>query len=62
MNDEEVVVRNFRGDQYVYKQPQPELVPMGASSPEYLFRSKKGRKRAVKNVKAPAVKAKRKTA
>jgi lysine 2,3-aminomutase len=57
MNDDEVVLRNFRGDRYVYKQPQAE-----PAEPEYLFQPKKPRKRAVKNVKTTAVKSKRKTA
>ncbi|HET8763481.1 MAG TPA: KamA family radical SAM protein, partial [Gemmatimonadales bacterium] len=57
MNDDEVVLRNFRGDRYVYKQPQAD-----PAEPEYLFQPTKPRKRAVKNVKAPAVKSKRKTA
>ncbi len=62
MTDEEVVLRNFRGDQYVYKQPQEDLATVGNSGPEYLFQPKKSRKRAVKNVKTSAVKSKRKTA
>ena len=66
MNDEEVVVRNFRGDQFVYKQPQPDAAVAGRTDPEYLFQPtfdiKKGRKRGVKSVKAAAVKTKRKTA
>jgi lysine 2,3-aminomutase len=62
MNDEEVVVRNFRGDHYVYKQPQPDPATVGQTGPEYLFQPKKSRKRAVKNVKTSAVKSKRKTA
>ncbi len=62
MTDEEVVVRNFRGDQYVYKQPQPEPALVGQKGSEYLFQSAKSRKPAVKNVKPSAVKSKRKTA
>ena len=62
MSDEEVVVRNFRGDQYVYKQPQPEPALVGQKGSEYLFQSAKSRKPAVKSVKPSAVKSKRKTA
>ena len=65
MTDEEVVVRNFRGDQFVYKQPQEEeLAGAGKGEPEYLFqpRAKKPRKRTAKAVKGPAVKPATKTA
>ena len=62
MSDEEVVVRNFRGDQYVYKQPQPEPAIVGQTGSEYLFQSAKSRKPAVKSVKPGTVKSKRKTA
>lgn len=59
MTDEEVVVRNYRGDRYVYRQPQAD-----EGDPEYLFQPlKKPRKRAVKNVKSTTtVKSRRKTA
>jgi hypothetical protein len=53
MNEDEVILRNFRGDRFVYKQPQEE-VGVGArpSDPEYLFQPtfelKKQRKRSAK--------------
>jgi lysine 2,3-aminomutase len=38
MSDDEVVLRNFRGQQYVYKQPMEEVgVGGGKGDPEYLF-------------------------
>ena len=38
MNDEEVVLRNFRGERYVYKQPREEVgVAARHTDPEYLF-------------------------
>jgi L-lysine 2,3-aminomutase len=38
MTDEEVVLRNFRGQQYVYRQPQePAAAAVRSTDPEYLF-------------------------
>ena len=38
MTDEEVVLRNFRGERFVYRQPREEVgVGAGSSDPEYLF-------------------------
>jgi lysine 2,3-aminomutase len=53
VDEDEVVLRNFRGDRYVYKQAQEEAgAPVHASDPEYLFQPtfemKKQRKRAAK--------------
>jgi lysine 2,3-aminomutase len=37
MNDDEVVLRNFRGERYVYRQPQEEVgVGRRTGDPEYL--------------------------
>ena len=53
MNDEEVVLRNFRGERYVYRQAREEVgVGAGSSDPEYLFQptlqlKKSPRKKAV---------------
>jgi lysine 2,3-aminomutase len=35
--EDEVVLRNFRGDRYSYKQPADEAVPARRTDPEYLF-------------------------
>ena len=58
MNDEEVVLRNFRGDQFVYRQPNEEeaIAAMGRrTDPEYLFQPtlqlKKPAKRTSKTAK-----------
>jgi hypothetical protein len=53
MTEDEVVLRNFRGQQYVYRQPRAEGAPAARSTdPEYLFQPgfqlKKPRKRPVK--------------
>src|SRR6266508_156160 len=53
MTEEEVVLRNFRGQQYVYRQPRAEgAVAARSTDPEYLFQPgfelKKPRKRPVK--------------
>lgn len=58
MNEEEVVLRNYRGDQFVYRQPNEEeaIAAMGRrTDPDYLFKptlqlkkSAKGTKRASK--------------
>jgi lysine 2,3-aminomutase len=42
--EDEVVLNNFRGDRYVYKQPATEAVPVRRTDPEYLF-SPKGKPR-----------------
>jgi L-lysine 2,3-aminomutase len=37
MTDEEVVLRNFRGERYVYRQPRGEAaVAVHSTDPEYL--------------------------
>jgi len=50
MSDEEVILRNFRGERFVYRQAREE-VRVGADDPEYLFQPnyqlKKRRKKAV---------------
>jgi lysine 2,3-aminomutase len=58
MNDEEVVLRNFRGERFVYRQPNEELAiaAMGRrTDPEYLFQPtlqlKKPAKRTSKTAK-----------
>jgi lysine 2,3-aminomutase len=46
MTDEEVVLRNFRGQQYVYRQPREETaVAARSTDPEYLFQPGSGMKR-----------------
>ena len=35
--ESEVVLRNFRGDRYVYRQPPATRIPARATDPEYLF-------------------------
>ena len=35
--EDEIVLRNFRGDRYVYKQPNGVAVPVRRTDPEYLF-------------------------
>ncbi len=53
MSDEEVVLRNFRGERFVYRQAREEVgVGAGSSDPEYLFQptlqlKKSSRKKAV---------------
>ena len=57
MSDEEVVLRNFRGEQFVYKQPNEELAvaAMGRrTDPEYLFQpTLQLKKRAKRTSKVP---------
>lgn len=36
-SDDEVVLRNFKGERYVYKQPEGEAAPVRKLDPEYLF-------------------------
>lgn len=36
-SDEQVVLRNFRGDRYTYKQPEGQPAPVRRADPEYLF-------------------------
>lgn len=36
-SDEQVVLRNFRGDRYTYKQPEGQVGPIRRVDPEYLF-------------------------
>jgi lysine 2,3-aminomutase len=48
--EDEVVLTNFRGDRYTYKQPGAEAVPVRRTDPEYLFTpdfkgQRKGRRR-----------------
>ncbi|MBM4187963.1 MAG: KamA family radical SAM protein [Gemmatimonadetes bacterium] len=35
--EDAVVLRNFRGERYVYKQPEPGAAPVRTTDPEYLF-------------------------
>jgi lysine 2,3-aminomutase len=50
MGEDEVVLRNFRGERFVYKQAREEVGVNAGTDPEYLFQPtlqlKKGRKRA----------------
>ncbi|MEO8228071.1 MAG: lysine 2,3-aminomutase, partial [Gemmatimonadota bacterium] len=52
MNEDEVILRNFRGERYVYRQPQEEVgVGSRPGDPEYLFQPNfdiKKRKRSTK--------------
>src|ERR671923_142597 len=54
MGDDEILLRNFRGDRFVYKQAREE-VGVGVHDPEYLFQPtfelKKQRKRSPKAAK-----------
>jgi lysine 2,3-aminomutase len=36
-SDDEVVLRNFRGERYTYRQPKYDVVPTRSTDPEYLF-------------------------
>ena len=63
MGEDEVVVRNFRGDRFVYKQPQEDALV--GSDPEYFLQpsfERKTRKRGTRTVKNGAVKPRRKSA
>jgi hypothetical protein len=53
MTDEEVVLRNFRGQRYVYRQPREEAaVAVHSTDPEYLlqpdYEATEDRKQSVK--------------
>ncbi|HXE57800.1 MAG TPA: KamA family radical SAM protein [Gemmatimonadales bacterium] len=65
-DDDEVVLRNFRGERYVYRQPREEVGVGARLDPEYLFQPDfelaKERKRSAKSGVKPAVKPRRKTA
>jgi lysine 2,3-aminomutase len=37
LGDDEVVLRNFRGNRYVCKQPKAGAAPVRRTDPEYLF-------------------------
>ena len=65
MNDEEVVLRNFRGDQFVYRQPNEEeaIAAMGRrTDPEYLFQPTLQLKKPAKRAKGTSKVPKRKLA
>ncbi len=36
-SEDEVVLRNFRGDRYTYRQPKYDTAPLRTTDPEYLF-------------------------
>jgi hypothetical protein len=59
MNEDEVVLRNFRGERFVYKQPAPEQRQL---EPEYLFQPTMRPKKVRKRVAKVKVAAKRKSA
>lgn len=62
INEDEVVLRNFRGDRYVYRQPEPEEKVAKIHDPEYLFEPAMERKKARKRAPKVKVAAKRKSA
>ena len=62
MNEDEVVLRNFRGERYVYKQPAPDQKRLSIGDPEYLFQPSMQPKKARKRVAKVKVAAKRKSA
>ncbi|HWA40880.1 MAG TPA: KamA family radical SAM protein [Gemmatimonadales bacterium] len=62
MNEDEVVLRNFRGERYVYKQPAPAQRKLSIGEPEYLFQPSMQPKKARKRVAKVKVAAKRKSA
>jgi lysine 2,3-aminomutase len=65
MNDEEVVLRNYRGDQFVYKQPNEEeaIAAMGhRTDPDYLFKPTLQLKKSAKRTKRASKVPKRKLA
>ena len=62
INEDEVVLRNFRGDRYVYRQPEPDEKVAKIHDPEYLFEPAMERKKARKRAPKVKVAAKRKSA
>jgi lysine 2,3-aminomutase len=61
ITDDEVVLRNYRGKRYVWRQPRPEeaLVAAGAREPEYEFLPVFDVEQAVKNAKKGKKRSKR---
>src|SRR6478609_1732975 len=62
MNEDEVVLRNFRGERFVYKQPAPDQKRLSIGDPEYLFSPSMQPKKARKRVAKVKVASKRKSA
>jgi len=62
MNEDEVILRNFRGERFVYKQPAPAQKRLSIGEPEYLFQPSMQPKKARKRVAKVKVAAKRKSA
>jgi hypothetical protein len=62
MNEDEVVLRNYRGERYVYKQPAPGQKRLSIGEPEYLFQPSMQPKKVRKRVAKVKVAAKRKSA
>ena len=62
INEDEVVLRNFRGDRYVYRQPEADEKVAKIHDPEYLFEPAMERKKARKRAPKVKVAAKRKSA
>ncbi|MGH7591278.1 MAG: KamA family radical SAM protein [Gemmatimonadales bacterium] len=62
INEDEVVLRNFRGDRYTYRQPEPDEKVTRIHDPEYLFQPAMERKKARKRSPKVKVAAKRKSA
>ena len=62
MNEDEVVLRNFRGERFVYKQPAPAQRKLKIGEPEYIFQPQMQPKKARKRVAKVKVAAKRKSA
>ena len=62
MNEDEVILRNFRGERFVYKQPAPGQKRLSIGEPEYLFQPSMQPKKARKRVAKVKVASKRKSA
>ncbi|HET7026014.1 MAG TPA: KamA family radical SAM protein, partial [Gemmatimonadales bacterium] len=62
INEDEVVLRNYRGDRYTYRQPEPDEKVTPIHDPEYLFQPAMERKKARKRSPKVKVAAKRKSA
>lgn len=62
MNEDEVVLRNFRGERFVYKQPAPAQRKLKIGEPEYIFQPQMQPKKARKRVAKVKVASKRKSA
>ncbi|MFI5236222.1 MAG: KamA family radical SAM protein [Gemmatimonadales bacterium] len=62
INEDEVVMRNYRGDRYTYRQPEPDEKVTPIHDPEYLFQPAMELKKARKLSPKVKVAAKRKSA